>query len=97
MFSPQGGCSLGNVQYTPLTSRTPNETCKIRLEDKICQVQFELVEEAWDSQVLLEHLLALIQIVAGKQKTLKINIDHGLNLLVVLLDSSVTWTTMDGV
>jgi len=37
-----------------------------------------LVEEAWDSQVLLDHLLTLIQIVARKQKILKIDIDHGL-------------------
>jgi hypothetical protein len=30
-------------------SKTLNEMCKARLEDKILQLQIELVEEAWDS------------------------------------------------
>jgi hypothetical protein len=33
----------------PLMLKTPNETCKTRLEDKIRELQIELVEEAWDS------------------------------------------------
>jgi hypothetical protein len=36
------------------------------------------VEEARDNQALLEHLFASLRIVYGKQKTLKVEIDHGL-------------------
>jgi hypothetical protein len=36
------------------------------------------VEEAQDSQTLLEHLFASLQTMNNKQKTLKVEIDHGL-------------------
>jgi hypothetical protein len=36
------------------------------------------VEEAQDSQTLLEHLFASLQTMNKKQKTLKVEIDHGL-------------------
>jgi hypothetical protein len=78
LFSPLGRFSPGNIQYTPLVSKTPTETCAIGLKDKICWLQIELVEEAWGNQVLLEHLFTSFRIVAGKKKTLKVELDHGL-------------------
>jgi hypothetical protein len=49
---------------------------KVDLENNICQVQNELVEEAQASQVLLENIFLVItpslQIVFGKRKTLRI-------------------------
>jgi len=60
-----------------LVSKTSIETCATWLEDKICLLQIGLVEETWGNQVLLEHLLALFQIVASKQKTFKTELDHG--------------------
>ncbi len=47
------------------------------LKDEIHWLYIELMEETRDNQTILEHLLALLQIVYGKQKTLKIEIDHG--------------------
>ncbi len=48
------------------------------LEDEICHLQIEQVEETWNNQVLLEHLLASVQNLSRKQKMLKAKIDHGL-------------------
>ncbi len=70
-------------------SRLPKETSKVDLEDEIHRPSFELVEETWNSQALLEHLLTLLQIVYGKHKTLKAEIDLGFGLIVVQQNSSV--------
>ncbi len=79
LFSPiQVGCSPINIQYTPLTLITLKKNQKIDLENEIWWVQNELVEEERTNQVLLEHLLTLLRIVFGKQKTLKEKNDHGL-------------------
>lgn len=79
LFSPiQVGCSPSNIRNIPPTSITLKESSKTNLENEICWVQNELVEEEQTSQVLLEHLLTLLRIVFGKQKTLKVEIDHGL-------------------
>jgi hypothetical protein len=45
-------------------------------EDEICHLQIELVEEAQDNQLLLEHLLASLQTISGEQKTLQLEIQN---------------------
>jgi len=47
-----------NVQYTPPTSRTPKASSKVDLEDEICCLQFELLEEAQDNKLLMEHFFS---------------------------------------
>jgi hypothetical protein len=49
-------------------SRPPKKTSKVDLEDEIHSLCLELVEETQDNQALLEHLLASLQTVYGKQK-----------------------------
>ncbi len=78
LFSPiHVGCSLNSIRYTPPTSKLPKETSKVDIQDEICQLQIELVEEAQDNHAFLEHLFALFRAIYGKQKTLKAKIDHG--------------------
>ncbi len=38
--------SPSNVQYIPLMSMTPKASSKVDLEDEICRLKFELLEEA---------------------------------------------------
>ncbi len=49
-------------------SRLPKKTSKVDLEDEIHSLCLKLVEETQDNQALLEHLLASLQTVYGKQK-----------------------------
>jgi hypothetical protein len=60
LLSPtkQLGNSPSNVQYTPPMSRTPKTSSKVDLEDEIYRLQFELLEEAQDNKLLMEHLFS---------------------------------------
>jgi hypothetical protein len=49
----------------------------VDLEDEIYHLQFELLEEARDNKLLMEHLLSSFQNINGKQKTLQAKIQNG--------------------
>jgi hypothetical protein len=72
------GNSPSIAQYTPPTSRTPKASPKVDLEDEVCLLQLELVKEARDNKLLLEHLFASLQIISGKQKKLWVEIQNGM-------------------
>jgi hypothetical protein len=44
----------------------------VDLNDEICHLQIELLEEAQDNKLLTEHLLSSLQNSSGKQKTLQV-------------------------
>jgi hypothetical protein len=71
----QLGNSPCNVQYTPPTSRSPKTSPKVDLEDEICCLQFELLEEAQDNKLLMEHLFSsnkwFCKILVANKKHLK--------------------------
>ncbi len=50
--------SPSKVQYIPPMSRTPKASSNVNLEDEICCLQVELLEEAWDNKLLMEHLFS---------------------------------------
>ncbi len=64
-------------------SRPPKKTSKVDLEDEIHSLCLELVEETQDNQALLEHLLASLQTVYGKQKPWKHKLTMGFGLTMV--------------
>lgn len=86
----QGRYSPNNIRYTPPTSRTLKELSNADLENKICRVQNELVEETHASQVLLEHLFASFQIMSRKHKMLKVELTMGYYPALAFLDLNVT-------
>jgi hypothetical protein len=46
----------------------------VDLEDEICRLQFELLVEAQDNKLLMEHFISSLQNINGKHKTLQAKI-----------------------
>jgi hypothetical protein len=51
--------------------RTPKTSSKVDLEDEICHLQIELLEEAQHNKLLMEHLFFSLQNISGKKKSLQ--------------------------
>jgi hypothetical protein len=49
----------------------------VDLKDEICRFQFELLEEAQDNKLLMEHLFFSLQNINGKHKKLQAKIQNG--------------------
>jgi hypothetical protein len=50
----------------------------VDLKDEICRLQFELLEEARNNKLLMEHLFISLQNISGKQKTFQTKIHNGM-------------------